>query len=387
MQSGRIVEMAATDDLFAAPHHAHTRALLASMPRLDAPSTQAPWRAREDALLEVVALRAQYRQRGTGLTRAAILTAVDGVSLELASGEALGIVGESGCGKSTLVRAILQLIRPVSGAVVWAGIALERLSMAELRPLRRDLQLVFQDPLGSLDPRMTVSEIIAEPVRLHRPDLDRDQRGRAVRAMLARVGLSAELMERYPHELSGGQCQRVGIARAMVLGPKLLVADEPVSALDASIQEQVLDVIADLRREQGTSILFVSHNLAVVRRLCDRVLVLYLGRAMETGPVGAVYSRPLHPYTRALLAAVPIPDPQRQPARLRQVLEGEAEAPLDGSGARGCVFRNRCPHARQRCTEQTPAWEAVAGGRFVACHFWHEIDGGSPGGSLDQGTV
>jgi oligopeptide/dipeptide ABC transporter ATP-binding protein len=227
--------------------------------------------------------------------------------------------------------------------------------------------------------------MVSEPLTLHRPDLARDQRSGAVRAMLARVGLGDELARRYPHELSGGQCQRVGIARAMILAPRLLVADEPVSALDASIQQQVMDVIADFRREQRTSILFVSHNLAVVRRLCERVLVLYLGQAMEAGPTAEVYARSLHPYTRALLAAVPIPDPLRQPGRLREALQGEP--PMAGSLARGCVFRNRCPHARERCAEQRPAWETLADGRAVACHFWREIDDPSPSGSVDQATV
>jgi oligopeptide/dipeptide ABC transporter ATP-binding protein len=379
MQSGRIVEVDACERLFAAPRHAYTRGLLASMPRLDVPPP--PPVAIKDSLLQVIALQAQYRLRSTTFGRASVLKAVDGVSLELCAGEALGIVGESGSGKSTLVRAVLQLIRPVAGTVVWAGMALERLSGAALRPLRRDLQIVFQDPLGSLDPRMTAAEIVAEPLGLHRPELTRAQRGQSVLDMLARVGLGRELAARYPHQLSGGQCQRVGIARAMILQPKLLIADEPVSALDASIQQQIIEVIADLRREQGTSVLFVSHNLALVRLLCERVLVLYLGQAMEAGPTGAVYARPLHPYTRMLLSSVPIPDPRRQPARLLQTLEGEP--PPTGALGGGCVFRNRCPHARPRCAEQRPAWERLADGRAVACHFWREIDGGS----VDQTTV
>ena len=307
--------------------------------------------------------------------RPAMLRAVDDVSLELRGGEALGVVGESGCGKSTLARAALLLMRPTSGQVVWMGRSIEGLSASELKPLRRQLQIVFQDPLASLDPRMTVGEIVEEPLRVHRPELNADNRARAIAEMLVRVGISPDLVNRYPHEFSGGQCQRIGIARAMILRPQLLVCDEPVSALDVSIQEQIVTLLADLKREYGMCILFVSHNLSVVRRLCDRVLVLYLGRMMEVASSEQLYTGPLHPYTRDLLEAVPIADPDVQPGRLARVLGGEPPSPLDPPS--GCVYRTRCPHATEVCRERVPSWEEAAGGHWVACHRWREFVKGS----------
>jgi oligopeptide transport system ATP-binding protein len=325
-------------------------------------------------MLEIRDLKVWFDVR-EGFAKSRPLRAVDGVDLELRAGEALGIVGESGCGKSTLARAVLRLLPPTAGKILWLGRGIEALDAAAMRPLRRDLQIVFQDPLASLDPRMTVGEIVAEPLRVHEPGLDRAARGARVRAMLERVGLSADVIARYPHEFSGGQCQRIGIARAMVLQPKLLVCDEAVSALDVSIQAQIINLIADLKRDFGTGVLFVSHNLAVVRRLCDRVLVLYLGKPMETAPTAALFVRPLHPYTRALLAAVPIPDPARQPARLAATLGGELPSPLDPPS--GCVFRTRCPHAADACAERAPDFRppnstALATQR-VACHRLEEI--------------
>lgn len=291
---------------------------------------------------------------GEGLfARKRFLRAVDGVDLELREGEALGIVGESGCGKSTLARAILRLVPVTEGKVVWLGRAIEAESVSAMRPLRRDMQIVFQDPLASLDPRMTVGEIVAEPLRIHAPQMTREQRRIAVIDMLARVGLPADVVNRYPHEFSGGQCQRIGIARAMVLRPKLLVCDEPVSALDVSIQAQIVNLLQDLKREFGMSILFVSHNLAVVRRLCDRVIVLYLGKPVEVAPTESLYLAPSHPYTRGLLSAVPIPDPDLQPSRLGATLGGELPSPL--SPPSGCVFRTRCPHAIERCAQEAPS--------------------------------
>jgi oligopeptide transport system ATP-binding protein len=304
-----------------------------------------------------------------------MLRAVDDVSLELRAGEALGVVGESGSGKSTLARAALLLMRPTSGRVVWMGRSLEGLSASELKPLRRQLQIVFQDPLASLDPRMTVGEIVEEPLRVHRPELNADDRARAIAEMLVRVGIAPDLVNRYPHEFSGGQCQRIGIARAMILRPQLLVCDEPVSALDVSIQEQIVTLLADLKREYGMCILFVSHNLSVVRRLCDRVLVLYLGRMMEVASSEQLYTGPLHPYTRDLLEAVPIADPDVQPGRLARVLGGEPPSPLDPPS--GCVYRTRCPYTTEVCGERVPNWEEAAGTHRVACHRWRELVKGS----------
>jgi oligopeptide transport system ATP-binding protein len=321
-------------------------------------------------LLQIGRLKVHFPVRRGWPRRALALRAVDGIDLDVAHGEAVGIVGESGSGKSTFVRAVLQLVRATAGHVVWLGQPLHELSPIELRPLRRDLQIVFQDPFASLDPRMTVAEIVAEPLRVHRRELDRGGRAAEVAAMLERVGLSADLAGRYPHEFSGGQCQRIAIARAMILKPRLLVCDEPLSALDVSIQAQVLELLRELKRESGMSILFVSHNLAVVRQLCDRVLVLYLGRMMELAPAASLFAQPLHPYTRALLAAMPVPDPDVQPQRLGLAPQGELASALDPPT--GCVFRTRCPHAIERCALERPSWEAAATEHHVACHRWRE---------------
>jgi peptide/nickel transport system ATP-binding protein len=365
MQAGRIVEAGPVARIFTAPEHPHTRALLEAARRAERTVGAPPASLSAPTVLDVQSIDVEYRLR-----RARVLKAVNAVSFELARGETLGIVGESGCGKSTLVRAVLQLVRPSGGTVIWSGQALERLPRAELRSLRRDLQIVFQDPLDSLDPRMTAAEIVAEPLRIHRPALKGDQRALAVREMLRRVGLSGDAGARFPHELSGGQCQRVAIARAMILEPKLLVCDEPVSALDVSIRAQILELIQTLQREIGTAVLFVSHDLEVVRQLCERVLVLYLGRSMEMASATALYEAPLHPYTRALLASVPIADPNIQPGRLKVVVGGEPPSPTDPPS--GCVFRTRCPHALALCAERVPAWEA-AGERHIACHRWREL--------------
>jgi oligopeptide transport system ATP-binding protein len=279
-----------------------------------------------------------------------------------------------------LIRAILQLLRATSGEVIWLGRQLQQLRPRELRPLRRDLQIIFQDPLGSLDPRMTVLEIIAEPLRLHRAHLGRPEREAAVLAMLARVGLRPDYARRYPHELSGGQCQRVGIARAMILKPKLLVCDEPVSSLDVATQAQVVELLEELRRESATSLLIVSHNLAMVRRLCDRVLVLYLGRALELAATAELFEAPLHPYTRALLEAIPVADPELQPARLGGALPGELPSAV--SPPSGCVFHTRCAHAVMLCAHTIPGLQAGGEGRLIACHRWRELrdaHGATPG--------
>jgi peptide/nickel transport system ATP-binding protein len=368
MQAGRVVELAESERLFSAPAHAHTRALLAATHANESERTAVSSRV-APALVALRALSVAYRLRGLG--RAARLTAVDSVSLELASGASLGIVGESGSGKSTLLRALLQLVRPSAGEVLWQGTPLGGYSAARLRALRRDLQSVFQDPPGSLDPRMSARELVGEPLELHRPELDGASRDALVLEMLAGVGLSAEFADRFPHELSGGQCQRVAIARAMILEPRLLACDEPVSALDLSLRAQILALIDTLRRRSGTAVLLVSHDLAVVRALCEHVLVLYLGRAMEYAPAAALFASALHPYTRALFSAAPVANPRAQRARLARVLAGEPPSPLEPPS--GCVFRTRCPHALALCAEVVPRWEALGGGRYVACHRWKEL--------------
>ncbi|MGH8209657.1 MAG: dipeptide ABC transporter ATP-binding protein [Steroidobacteraceae bacterium] len=397
MRGGRIVELDAVGAVMKAPRHPYTQALLRAMPKMRVPfaedaagkastggagsagatllehASALASRANDTsvAALTIARLSVQFAIQRGWFERPAMLRAVDEVSLELRAGEALGVVGESGCGKSTLARAALLLMRPTAGQVLWMGRALEGLSTRELKPLRRELQIVFQDPLASLDPRMTIGEIVAEPLRVHHSKLGANDRLRAVAAMLVRVGIAPDLVNRYPHEFSGGQCQRVGIARAMILRPRLLVCDEPVSALDVSIQEQVVSLLADLKREYRMCILFVSHNLAVVRRLCERVLVLYLGRMMELAPSEALYTQALHPYTRDLLEAVPIADPDVQPARLTRVLAGEPPSPLNPPS--GCVYRTRCPHAIDVCREHVPAWEEARNSHWVACHRWREL--------------
>jgi oligopeptide/dipeptide ABC transporter ATP-binding protein len=372
MQGGRVVELDTVGAVMKAPRHPYTQALLRAVALGAGVRTGVPpSRGNAPYALTISGLSVQFPVPRGWFARPAMLRAVDDVSLDLRAGEALGVVGESGCGKSTLARAALLLIRPTAGKVVWMGRSLEGLSARDLKPLRREFQIVFQDPLASLDPRMTVGQIVDEPLRVHRPELNARDRSRGVAEMLVRVGIDPALVNRYPHEFSGGQCQRIGIARAMILNPRLLVCDEPVSALDVSIQEQIVTLLADLKREYGMCILFVSHNLAVVRRLCDRVMVLYLGRMMELAASQQLYTRALHPYTRDLLESVPIPDPDVQPARLARVLGGEPPSPLNPPS--GCVYRTRCPHAKDVCRERVPAWEEAEGGHWVACHRWREL--------------
>jgi oligopeptide transport system ATP-binding protein len=324
-----------------------------------------------EPLLLVHDLNVRYRVRHGAWGRRAWLAAVRGIDFAVHAREALGVVGESGSGKSTLARAILDLVPHERGRIVWAGAEIAGLKRAARQAVRRDLQIIFQNPLASLDPRMQVCEIIAEPLRVHRRKLGPQERQRAVHELMSELGLAQDLAQRYPHELSGGQCQRVAIARAMILKPKLLVCDEAVSALDASIQAQIIALLGTLKEEHAVALLFISHNLAVVRELCDRVLVLYLGRMMELAPAQLLYAQPLHPYTRALFAAIPIADPDIQPARLARSVAGEPPSAL--SPPPGCVFQTRCPHAIAICRRDIPPWEAAGEGRHVACHRWREI--------------
>ena len=328
-----------------------------------------------DALLSVRDLKVHFPLRVGGLLgRTVPIKAVDGVSFDLEPGETLGIVGESGCGKSTLGRAILQLIRPTAGEVVWLGERIDRISPQTMRPKREEMQIIFQDPLASLDPRMTIGDIIAEPLRTFRPGLARAQVRAEVEEMLAKVGLSPQMINRYPHEFSGGQCQRVGIARAMVLKPKLIICDEPVSALDVSIQAQIINLLAALQQEFGLALVFISHNLSVVRHISDRILVLYLGKIMELADRDEIYRRPRHPYTQALVSAVPIPDPDRERQKPRIVLTGDLPSPL--APPSGCVFRTRCPHATRLCADTVPEPDGPSAGHVVVCHHWREIAAG-----------
>ena len=371
MRAGRLVESGTVRHVLKSPRDPYTRALVretCAPENMLAPAAAAAPAA--PAVLALSDLSVRYPVRTGWFGARAELTALSELSIELGAGEAFGVVGESGCGKSTLARAALRLLPQGRGRIVWMGHALSELAPRELRALRRELQIVFQDPLGSLDPRMTAEQIVAEPLRAHGLGSSATSRRTAARAALERVGLPPEVADRYPHELSGGQAQRVSIARAMILKPRLLVCDEPLSALDAPTQQQIVALLAALRRESGLTLVFISHNLALVRQLCERVLVLYLGRMMELAPVAQLYARPRHPYTRELLAAIPSADPDVQPGRLACVRLGEPPSPL--APPSGCVYRTRCPHAAAICQEQVPPPEQAGPAERIACHRWRE---------------
>lgn len=296
------------------------------------------------------------------------VAALEDVSFELGSGETLGLVGESGSGKSTLARAILRLIPATRGSITWRGVELLTCDAASLRRQRRDLQIVFQDPLASLDPRMPVGETLAEPLEIFEPELGAPERLGRIKHMLERVGLGAAAIDRYPHELSGGQCQRIAIARAMMLRPRLLICDEPVSSLDVSIQGQIVNLLLDLQHEFGTAMLFISHNLAIVRHLAHRVMVIYLGRLVEVASCERLFSAPRHPYTRALLAALPDPTGRARGAGLTR-----GELPRGAAVPSGCAFRDRCPYAQELCARTIPRLEPVGAAQAIACHRRGEL--------------
>jgi oligopeptide transport system ATP-binding protein len=325
-----------------------------------------------DVLLRATDVHRHFGVRGTGVRRREVarVRAVDGVSLDVRAGETLGLVGESGCGKSTLGRTLLRLIDLTSGRIEFAGRDISGLSRAELRPIRRDMQMVFQDPYASLNPRKRVSAIVGLPLRIHRA-CPRSEIPDRVRELLRLVGLRPEHADRFPHEFSGGQRQRIGIARALALKPRLIVADEPVSALDVSVQAQVVNLLEDLQDELGLTYVFVAHDLSVVRQVSDRIAVMYLGKIVELGPADQVTTTPVHPYTEALLSAVPVADPDSR--RERIVLRGDVPSPVDPPA--GCRFHPRCPYATDICrTEEPPLIEHLPAGHVAACHHpRHEV--------------
>ena len=318
-------------------------------------------------LLEVEGLKTHFPVRGGVFMRAkAVCRAVDDVSFEIREGETLGLVGESGCGKSTLGKSIVRLLKPQAGSVVFDGVDLLPLRRSEIKPLRRELQMIFQDPADSLNSRHSIARILEEPFVIHGVG-DAATRHDKVLEILATVGLPAAAAERYPFEFSGGQRQRIGIARAIALRPKLVVCDEPVSALDVSIQSQILNLLLELQEELGLSYLFISHDLAVVKHVSDRIAIMYLGRLVEIADADDIYESPRHPYTRALLDAIPVPDPSQR--RSLTVLEGDVPSPIDPPS--GCAFHPRCPHAEDRCSIEAPLLRQAgsASQHQVACHF------------------
>ncbi|SIS50277.1 ABC transporter ATP-binding protein [Paracoccus saliphilus] len=320
-----------------------------------------------EAIIEAEGLAKRFGIGGSLLTSPQLLHAVDGVDLTVKRGETFAIVGESGCGKSTLARLLMRLLTPTEGRISVEGRDISDVAGPELRRLRRDVQFIFQDPFSSLNPRLTVARLVGEPLEMHRPELKAADRRAEVARLLSQVGLRPEHMDRYPHEFSGGQRQRIGIARALASGPKVLIGDEPVSALDVSVQAQVVNLLSDLRDRLGLTLVVIAHDLAVIRQMSDRVAVMYLGRIVETGPTDAIFSNPRHPYTRALLAAIPDPEGNGSKADLK----GETPSPMDPPS--GCHFRTRCPHAESRCAEIRPRLEDGGSGTEVACIRWREI--------------
>jgi oligopeptide/dipeptide ABC transporter ATP-binding protein len=315
--------------------------------------------------LQVRNLKKYFPLRLGLFSRKEYVRAVDDVSLEISPGETLGLVGESGCGKSTLGRSILRLIEPTAGEVYFNGANIITLAAHDLRYLRREMQIIFQDPFASLNPRMKIGSLVGEGLRIHRLAKAGEQREKVIE-LLQRVGLPEDAYSRYPHEFSGGQRQRIGIARALAVGPRFIVADEPVSALDVSVQAQILNLLQDLQEELGLAYLFIAHDLRVVQHLSQRVAIMYLGKIVELAPSKELYAHPCHPYTRALLSAIPVPDPRQPPERM--FLAGDVPSPIHPPP--GCAFHPRCPFAEERCRKETPSLKTGSTGHAVACHIF-----------------
>ncbi|MCI0182741.1 MAG: dipeptide ABC transporter ATP-binding protein [Acidibacillus sp.] len=321
-----------------------------------------------DALLQVRGLEKYFPiKKGVMRLTKGNVRAVDGVSFDVKAGETFGLVGESGCGKSTTGRSILRLIEPTGGEVIFDGKDIRKLGQTEMRKMRKEMQIVFQDPYASLNPRYTVRQILEEPMIIHGLHGGAAERKKKVIDLLETVGLSGSRMNRYPHEFSGGQRQRIGIARALAVSPKLIIADEPVSALDVSVQSQVLNLMNDLQNEYGIAYVFIAHDLSVVKHISDRIGVMYLGKLVELGPAEELYEKPLHPYTQALLSAVPIPDPEIK--RERIILQGDLPSPSNPPS--GCYFHPRCKDCMAICKTTAPEWKEVEPNRFVACHLYN----------------
>lgn len=323
----------------------------------------------ERPLVEVKNLR-EYFNINVGMFKTKPLKAVDDVSFTIKKGETLGLVGESGCGKTTVGRTLLHLYKPTGGEIIFDGQPIK--TKSEINEFRKKATMVFQDPYSSLNPRMTVSDIIGEPLDIHKMYSSREEREQRILELMDHVGLNSEHASRYAHEFSGGQRQRIGIARALALKPEFIVCDEPVSALDVSIQAQVINMFDELQEKMGLTYLFIAHDILVVRHISDRIAVMYLGKMVELADAAEIYERPLHPYTKSLMSAVPQPDPKVARANKRIVLSGDIPSPLNAPG--GCPFRTRCPYAQDKCAEAMPEFKEVASGHFVACHLVGEIN-------------
>ncbi|MAK60963.1 MAG: ABC transporter ATP-binding protein [Ponticaulis sp.] len=382
MKSGEIVETGTVDQIFYEARHDYTKKLLEAVPRIDQPDRPGrthlqpapPAETKPVLVADDLKVRFPIKVEGGLFGKTKPLRAVDGVSFELKPGETLGVVGESGCGKSTLARAVLRLVEPSDGAVTWLGSKLSEATTSQLKKSRRDLQIVFQDPFASLDPRMTIGQSIGEPLTVFEPRLSGKDREKRVLEMMPRVGLDPALINRYPHELSGGQNQRVGIARAMILKPKLVICDEAVSALDVSVQAQIIDLLIELQQEFGLAMMFISHDLAVVREISHRIMVLYLGRVVELADRTTIYENPVHPYTKALIAAVPNPDPRQERERNFARLEGDLPSPLDRRA--GLRFMKSKLVDDPDADQYRPQLVEVAPGHLVAEHDASELSDG-----------